>query len=131
MGALVTLPRLRSVSAGLLAAGFVAATALTASAAPPSGRPSLSDVQVSTSGVTRVPSAGTTGPLVVSANEGEKAFHGSTVVNLAVQGQPSPSASLIALSVVPTSNIQPLPKAPSKGPLGMGWLLWGRCSLSF
>jgi len=48
---------------------------------------------------------------------------GSTVVNLAAQSQPSPSASP-TVSAVPALGIQPLPRATSQGVLGMGWLLW-------
>ena len=124
MGALVTFVRLRSVSTVLLAAGFVAVTVLTASAAPASGSVSLSGAQVTASGVIQPPSVGVIGPLVVAADGGEKAFQGSTPVNLAVQGQQVPSASLRALSVVPASSAQPQQKVTSKGPLGIAWLLW-------
>src|SRR5664280_2024522 len=124
MGALVTFVRRRSVSTVLLAAGFVAVTALTASAAPASGSVSLSGAQVTTSGVRQRPSAGAIGPLMVAAKAGENAFQGSTAVNLAVQGQLVPPASIRALSVVPASSAQSLQKVTSKGPLGIAWLLW-------
>jgi len=124
MVALVTFVRRRLVSTVLLAAGFVAATALTASAAPASGSVSLSGAQVITSGVGQPPSAGAMGPLMVATNAGETVFQGSTVVHLAVQGQPVQSASIRALSVVPTSSAQSPQKVTSKGPLGIAWMLW-------
>jgi tight adherence protein B len=73
--------------------------------------------------VTAPPSAGGNRSLVVTANAGGKAFRGSAVVNLTSQSQPSPSASPTP-SAAPASGGQPLPKATSKGLLGMGWLLW-------
>jgi tight adherence protein B len=107
----MALARLRSVGAGLIAAGFVTG-ALTAFAAPAQGGPAPSHAQVAMSGVSQGSYAGAT------------AFHGTAAANLAVQGQPSPPASLTARSLLLTSNVQPLPAATSKGPLGVGWLLW-------
>ena len=69
------------------------------------------------------PPAGGVQPLVVSATAGGKAFQGSAVVNLTAQSQPPPSASPTP-SVLHVSGVQPLPKATSKGLMGMGWLLW-------
>jgi len=69
------------------------------------------------------PVAGGVQPLVVSATAGGKAFQGSAVVNLTAQSQPPSSASPTP-SVLHVSGVQPLPKATSKGLMGMGWLLW-------
>jgi tight adherence protein B len=68
------------------------------------------------------PVAGGDQPLVVSATAGGKTFQGSVVVKLTAQSQP-PSASPTP-SVLHVSGVPPLPKATSKGLMGMGWLLW-------
>jgi tight adherence protein B len=60
--------------------------------------------------------------LAVSANAGGKPFQGTTVVNLAVRSQPSPSASPAA-SVAPASAVRHQ-TTTSKPPLGSRWLLW-------
>ena len=59
MAAFVTCARLRSACAGLLAAGFLAATVSTASAAPAPGGASLSEVQITASGVAAILTAQT------------------------------------------------------------------------
>ncbi|MHB1474331.1 MAG: type II secretion system F family protein [Dermatophilaceae bacterium] len=61
VGKLATRSRLRSVGVGLLTAGFLAAMASTASAAPEPGGVSLSDVQVTKAGVTAILTARTAG----------------------------------------------------------------------
>jgi tight adherence protein B len=72
--------------------------------------------------ITPPPSTGGIRSLAVSANVGGQAFSSSTVVNLAAKSQPSPSASPTP-STVHASGLPPVPRAPSKGPLGMAWLL--------
>ena len=72
--------------------------------------------------ITAPPSAGGIRPLVVSANAGGKAFRGNTVVNLAAQSLPP--VALPAPSAAPASVVQSTPKATSKGPLGLPWMLW-------
>jgi len=70
-------------------------------------------------------SVGGVRPLVVSANAGGRAFRGGTVVNLAAQSPPSPSASpTTSTSTALASGLKSPPQATSKGPLGVGWLLW-------
>jgi tight adherence protein B len=72
--------------------------------------------------ITPPPSTGGIRSLAVTGNAGGQAFSSSTVVNLAAKSQLSPSAS----STHPTvgaSGLPPAPSAPSKGPLGMAWLL--------
>ncbi|MBE3075237.1 MAG: VWA domain-containing protein [Actinobacteria bacterium] len=69
------------------------------------------------------PSVGGVRPLVVSANAGGKAFRGGTVVNLAAQSLPLPSASPTTSTAL-ASGLKSPPQATSKGPLGVGWLLW-------
>jgi tight adherence protein B len=64
MGEIARYARLRLVSAGLLAAGFLAAmtmTAMTTSAAPAPGGANLSDIRITTSGITAVLTARTAG----------------------------------------------------------------------
>jgi len=73
--------------------------------------------------VTVPPSAAGIRSLVVAATAGGKEYKGSTAVNLAAKSQPSQSASP-TVSTAPASGVQPPPKATSKGPLGVGWLLW-------
>jgi tight adherence protein B len=74
--------------------------------------------------ITVPPSAGGIRPLVVTASAGAKAFKASSVVNLAAQSRPSPSAMrpVAAVHAVAVSLPQ---EARSAGPLGMGWVLWG------
>jgi len=117
--------RTRIANAGhgsVSAAGSSAAVsdAFASAAAAVAAQTSGSQIRV----VAAAPSVGGIQPLVVSADAGGKAFQASTVVNLAVHSQLSPSASPSTPSASRTSVVQFLPKATLKGPLGLGWLLW-------
>jgi len=111
MGRLGTFTALRSVCAGLLAAGLLAATALTAFAAPTPGTAVLSDVQVTTSGVTAILTAQTAGGVQIDPAS----------VKVTIAGA---AASPKKLSVAHTSVVHRLPATASTGLLASGWLLW-------
>ncbi|HEY5179143.1 MAG TPA: vWA domain-containing protein, partial [Dermatophilaceae bacterium] len=101
MGGLVAFARVRSVCAGLLAAGFLAATALTASAAPTPGGASLSDVQVTKSGVTAILTAQTAGGVKI-----DPASVKATIAGVAapVSVQPIAQERRVATLLIDTSG---------------------------
>ena len=101
MGGLLSCGRLRSVCAGLLAAGVLAATASTVSAAPAPGGAFLSGVQVTKSAVAAILTAGTAGGAKIDPASVKATFAG---VAVPVSVKPIAQERRVATLLIDTSG---------------------------
>ena len=117
MGELATRARLMSAGVGLLLAVLLlAATASTASAAPAPGGVLLSDIQVTTSGVTAILTARTAGGARIDSASARATIGG---VGAPVSVEPIAQEPRLA-----TRNASAAPQATAPGGSGVVWVLW-------
>ena len=112
MAGFAWLARLRSLAAGLLAGGLLAGGLLAATAPMPRDA-LLSQAQVVDAR-----------PLAVSVGPGGNTLRVAAMVRLTAQSQPRRSVASTPAHA-PASGVQHQSKVPSKGPLGMPWLIFG------
>ena len=101
MGGFVTCARLRTAGVGLLAAGLLVAANPAASAAPAPGGASLSEVQVTTSGVTAILTARTAGGAKIDPSSVKATIAGAAAP---VSVQPIAQERRVATLLIDTSG---------------------------